>query len=106
MRRHERAARFHQSSLGRRGRGESNTPFPGQICTDGPQPAYKVAAVGVDQIRFVLLLSGECARFCESLTEHDYRPRGMPSMRMVGAWMLDGPPGASSCTSSATKGRG
>jgi hypothetical protein len=75
----------------RPGRGESNTPFPGKICTDAEQAVYKVAAVGVDQIRFVLMLSGDSARFCESLTEHDYRPRGMPSMRMVGAWMPDGP---------------
>src|SRR3954454_10994985 len=70
------------------GRGESNPPFLGQICTE--TPAYRVVGTGVDQIRFVLSLSGDSARFCESLTEHDYRPRGMPSMRMVGAWRFEG----------------
>jgi hypothetical protein len=69
------------------GRGERNTPFLGQICTE--TPAYRVVGAGVDQIRFVLSLSGDSARFCESLTEHDYRPRGMPSLRMVGAWKFD-----------------
>lgn len=71
------------------GKGESNTPFPGQICTVPDDCAYVIVGVGVDQVRIVLSLSGEAARTCEVWTEHDYRPRGLPSMRMVGAWSQD-----------------
>lgn len=71
-------------------RGESNTPFSGEIANEDRRSVYKVAGVGVDQVRVVLSLSGDAARLCSSLTEHDYRPKGMPSMRMVGAWAQDG----------------
>lgn len=72
------------------GRGESNTPFPEQICNAPDGRAYEIVGVGVDQLRIALSLSGESARLCEMWTEHDYRPRGLPSMRMVGAWAQDG----------------
>jgi hypothetical protein len=73
-----------------RGRGESNTPFPGEICKPTDDTPYFVAGVGVDQVRIVLSLSGESARLCDSWTDHDYRPRGLPSMRMVGGWVQGG----------------
>jgi hypothetical protein len=72
------------------GRGASNTPFPGQTCTLPEGVSYVIVGVGVDQLRIVLSLSGESARLCEAMTEHEYRPRGLPSMRMVGAWAQDG----------------
>jgi hypothetical protein len=72
------------------GRGESNTPFPWKICNGDGAPVHVVAGAGVDQIRFVLSLSGDSARLCEAFTEHSYRPRGIPSMRMVGAVRQDG----------------
>jgi len=72
------------------GRGVSNTPLFGKICNEDQGSVYKVAGVGVDQLRIVLSLSGDSALLCSSFTNHDYRPRGMPSMRMVGAWTLDG----------------
>jgi hypothetical protein len=72
------------------GRGESNTPFPEKICNTGSPPVYVVAGAGVDQIRIVLSLSGESAELCRAFTEHDYRPRGMPNMRMVGSRRQDG----------------
>lgn len=78
------------AQLGEGGRGESNTPFPPQICNHDGRSVYKIAAVGVDQVRVVLSLSGDSARLCSTFTEHDYRPKGMPSMRMVGAWAQDG----------------
>src|SRR5215216_3532027 len=72
------------------GRGESNTPFPEEICNGSDVVRYVIAGVGVDQLRVVLSLSGDSARLCDVFTEHDYRPRGLPSMRMVGAWSQDG----------------
>jgi hypothetical protein len=50
---------------------------------------YTVAAVGVDQIRLVLSVAGDAARLCQTFTDHDYKPRGMPNMRMVGAWRIE-----------------
>jgi hypothetical protein len=70
-----------------KGRGSSNTPFPGKICNGETGSVYEVVAAGVDQLRIVLSLSGDSGRLCETFTDHDYRPRGMPSMRMVGAWV-------------------
>jgi hypothetical protein len=72
------------------GRGESNTPFPGKICRHDPPPVYVIAGVGIDQLRVVLSLSGESAQLCRAFTEHDFKPRGMPNMRMVGAWHQGG----------------
>jgi hypothetical protein len=71
------------------GRGESNTPFPWKICNGSEQAVYTVAATGVDQIRLVLSVSGESARLCQTFTEHDYKPRGMPNMRFIGAWRIE-----------------
>jgi hypothetical protein len=72
------------------GRGESNTPFPWKICNGETESVYSVVGVGIDQLRIVLSLSGAAARLCETFTEHDFRPKGMPNMRMVGAWLQDG----------------
>jgi hypothetical protein len=71
------------------GRGVSNTPFPWKICDGSSSSVYKVAGVGVDQIRLVLTVSGDVRRFCEAFTEHDYRPRGIPNTRWVGAWRIE-----------------
>ena len=72
------------------GRGESQTPVPWKICKREDGSVYEIVAAGVDQLRIVLSLSGDAARLCETFTDHDYRPRGMPTMRMVGAWQQDG----------------
>lgn len=70
--------------------GGSNTPSALQICNGPRTAAYIVAGVGVDQMRLVMSLSGDSALLAESLTNHDYRPKGMPSMRMLGAFRQDG----------------
>ena len=54
------------------------------------ESVYAVVGAGIDQLRIVLSLSGDAARLCEAFTDHDFRPRGMPNMRMVGAWLHDG----------------
>lgn len=71
-------------------RGESNTPFALKICNGEVTRPYVVVGAGIDEVRLAISLSGDSARFAEHFTEHDYRPRGIPSMRFVGAWRQDG----------------
>ncbi|MGZ4415498.1 MAG: hypothetical protein ACXVRZ_14155 [Gaiellaceae bacterium] len=51
---------------------------------------FVIHQVGVDQIRVMLSLAGESARLCELLTDHDWRPRGIPNMGFVGRVRQDG----------------
>ena len=90
----ERAARVQPASLMREavagggGRGVSNTPFPPKICNEGRAPSTRSQAsawIGCGSFSRSLVSRRSCAR----RNDHDYRPRGMPSTRMV-ARGLDG----------------
>lgn len=71
-------------------RGESNYPLSEENFQDQGRPQYVIHQVGIDQVRFVMSLSGDSARVALDWATHDWKPRGIPSMRFLGTPKIDG----------------
>src|SRR6478672_4225245 len=70
--------------------GTSSTPLDGKISKGTGGALYRVMGAGLDEIRVTLSVSGDSARVCEGLSDHAWRPKGMPGMFFLGRPFLDG----------------
>lgn len=70
--------------------GFSSTPLDRKISNLGTGNPYVIKAVGANEITFTLSISGDSVRAANDLSEHNWRPKGMPGTFFLGRPYLDG----------------